>query len=532
MRLLYTDESGRLKWTEDLIGDKIPPYAILSHTWEEGHEVTFDDLKNRDAGKGVDEEDKHGYRKISFCAKQAKYDGLVYFWVDTCCIDKTNSVELQEAINSMFRWYENAKRCYVYLSDVEGHTLDGDGESYLRWTLIFKESRWFTRGWTLQELLAPVSVDFFSKEGKRLGNKKSFEKVLQEITGIPIGALPGTQLCQFSVEQRFSWAAHRQTTREEDGAYSLLGIFGVHLPLIYGEGKRAALKRLKREIRESLGNVRGTTPEHDTGDPVESLENWQRRICTWLSAPDPTNNYHKATKQRQTDTGLWLLESAKYAAWVTDAASRLWLHGIPGCGKTILSSTIIENLSKHCSNKPDMVTVYFYFDFKDTLKQDPELMLRSLLCQLVQRSVTTFKDVSTLFLTCGNGQRKPSQDAVLEVTLQIMQTFSRIYVVLDALDECTQRTELLGVLGTMAGWQLKNMSLLMTSRKEREIESSLADYVKDTDTICLQNDVVDKDIQRYVRQRLSDDKSLLKWNKDAAIRQEIEVALMCKARGM
>jgi hypothetical protein len=126
MRLLYTTGDGRLKWTEDLIRDKIPPYAILSHTWG-GQEATFKDLQNYSNIEEVDEKVMEGYRKIFFCAHQAKRNDLNYFWVDTCCIDKTNSAELQEAINSMFRWYQNAEKCYVFLSDVENNSLEGNG---------------------------------------------------------------------------------------------------------------------------------------------------------------------------------------------------------------------------------------------------------------------------------------------------------------------------------------------------------------------------------------------------------------------
>lgn len=533
MRLLYTKDDGRFGWTEDLIGeDKIPPYAILSHTWQAGQEVTFDDLKNLDKLKSIDAESKLDYSKIRFCAQQAKHDGLDYFWVDTCCIDKSNNTELSEAINSMFRWYQNAQRCYVYLSDVENNTLAGDSASSWRWSPALGKCRWFTRGWTLQELLAPASVEFFSKEGERLGDKKSLEDSIHKITGIPVDALLGSQLSRFSVAERFSWTANRQTIREEDGAYCLLGIFGVYLPLIYGEGKEKALKRLRKEIRESLEDVPGATVMNDTGNRSQNQEDRRSKIRGWLSAPDPSTNYNKARKQRQPETGLWLLESAKFTKWKTGAASRLWLHGIIGCGKTILSSTIVENLLQHCHNNPGMVTAYFYFDFNDAQKQDPELMLRSLLYQLLQRSVMTPRNLDALFSSCEDGQRQPSLDALLEVTWQIMQEFSQIYVVLDALDECTQRLELMDVLKTVAGWQLQNLHLLMTSRKERDIESSLKDYVDEEDTVCLQSDVVDKDIQRYVQQRLSDDESLVKWKKDAAIRQEIEGALMRGARGM
>ena len=515
MRLLRIERYGRLRWTEDLVGDKIPPYAILSHTWQEGQEMTFDDLKNFDNATDFKTSDKGGYYKIRFCAQQAKRDGLDYFWVDTCCIDKTNSSELQEAINSMFSWYRNAVRCYVYLTDVEHNTLDGDGEP------AFKQSRWFTRGWTLQELLAPRSVEFFSKEGVRLGDKETLKYAIHEITGIPINALLEGELSKFSVAERFSWAENRQTTREEDGAYCLFGIFNVHLPLIYGEGGENALDRLRSAA--ILKNNKSRS---------QSQEKWLGKMCKWLTAPDPSTNYHKAHKQRQAETGLWLLESAKFKKWKESAASRLWLYGIPGCGKTILSSTLVEHLLQHCSDDPSIVIAYFYFDFNDVQKQDPELMLRSLVCQLLQRLTTTPKSLDALFSSCENGHRQPSPHALLEVTRQVMQEFAHVYIVLDALDECTQRLELMDMLKIVDRWQLQCLHVLMTSRKERDIESSLESYVDKEDTVCLQSHIVDKDIQRYVQQRLSNDKSLIKWEKDAAVRQEIESALMSGACGM
>jgi hypothetical protein len=514
MRLLYTRGEERFRWTEDLSVEKVPPYAILSHTWTEGQEVTFADLKDSENAVDVDGRIKEGYQKLRFCAEQAKRDGLDYFWVDTCCIDKANNTELSKAINSMFRWYQNARRCYVFLSDVKNDALEDDGES------VFRQSRWFKRGWTLQELLAPRSVEFFSKEGVRLGDKESLKHTIHEITGIPLKALLWTELSEFDVAERFSWAADRQTTEEEDGAYCLFGIFGVHLPLIYGEGKENALERLRSAAILKY--------EGRNDDQEEKLN----KICSWLSAPDPTTNYHKAHKQRQAETGLWLLESAKFAEWKESAASRLWLYGIPGCGKTILSSTVIEHLLEHYQDSTNIVTVYFYFDFNDARKQDPELMLRSLLHQFLQRSVTIPRGVDALFSSCGNGQRKQSAHNLLEVMQQAAQEFTQVYVVLDALDECTQRSELMDMLETVAGWQLDNLHLLMTSRKERDIERSLNSYIIEENAVCLQRSVVDQDIQRYVQQRLHDDKNLANWNKDAAVRQEIEAVLMDGARGM
>ncbi len=243
MRLLERNSAGEFSLTKDF-GDHVSRYAILSHTWgADAEEVTFRDLVD---GTG---EGKAGYGKIRFCGEQAKRDGLQYLWVDTCCIDKSNSTELAEAINSMFRWYRNAAKCYVYLSDVSITKRKASNQfSEFTWESAFRTSRWFTRGWTLQELLAPASVEFFSREGKRLGDKRTLERQVHEITGIAISALQGAPLSQFGVDERLSWAENRQTTRKEDKAYSLLGIFDVYMPLIYGEGRDNALTRLREEI--------------------------------------------------------------------------------------------------------------------------------------------------------------------------------------------------------------------------------------------------------------------------------------------
>jgi hypothetical protein len=253
MRLLQRGHDGEFSLTKDLVGDNIPPYAILSHTWgPDTEEVTFEDLVDG-TGKDKAGKDKAGYDKIRFCAEQARRDGLQYFWVDTCCINKSNNNELSEAINSMFRWYHDAARCYVYLSNfsITGREQNSE-QSELLWESAFRASRWFTRGWTLQELLAPASVEFFTREGRRLGDKRSLEQQIHEITGIAIPALRGTPLSQFEVDERLKWAETRQTTRAEDWAYCLLGIFGVFMPLIYGEGRENAIRRLRKEIDETL----------------------------------------------------------------------------------------------------------------------------------------------------------------------------------------------------------------------------------------------------------------------------------------
>jgi hypothetical protein len=248
MRLLERNNAGEISLTKYLVGDDIPQYAILSHTWgADTEEVSFKDLLD---GTG---KSKPGYDKIRFCGEQARCDGLQYFWVDTCCIDKSNNTELSEAINSMFRWYRNAVKCYVYLWDVSRPALDtNDKSSQLLWEPAFQKSRWFTRGWTLQELIAPKLVEFLSNEGEQLGDKRSLERHIHEITGIPVEALQGSSLSDFSVTERMLWTEKRETTRKEDKAYLLLGIFDVYMPLIYGEGRESAFKRLQEEIDKAL----------------------------------------------------------------------------------------------------------------------------------------------------------------------------------------------------------------------------------------------------------------------------------------
>ncbi|PWY69641.1 HET-domain-containing protein [Aspergillus sclerotioniger CBS 115572] len=228
MRLLYTTQSSNNCFDIlEFADNNIPPYAILSHTWE-NEEVTLQDMQGGCA------ERKSGFKKVQDCCSVAKASGYDYAWIDTCCIDKTSSAELSEAINSMYRWYYEADVCYVYLADIQSGS-------------EFVGSRWFTRGWTLQELIAPPNMIFFDGQWKEIGTKESLHHALSECTGIPGNILLGEDLETASVAQRMSWAAKRQTTRLEDRAYSLLGIFGINMPLIYGEGKRSFI-RLQEEI--------------------------------------------------------------------------------------------------------------------------------------------------------------------------------------------------------------------------------------------------------------------------------------------
>jgi len=297
MRLL----NARTLQLEEFNDEKTrPPYGILSHTWG-ADEITLQDLLwLQELGGWEDDEPtprelrkrdrlkaSAGYEKIASAALQSLQDGLEYVWVDTCCIDKTSSAELSEAINSMYKWYEDSRVCYAYLSDV---VPDQDFPGYAATTLTvpedrelrlqrrgqlraramerIKRSRWFTRGWTLQELLAPAAVFFLSRDWKDIGFKRTgrsakgkplrsawahgepleLNSCIYQITKIPEAILFHTKNMRFEpIALRFSWARSRNTTRKEDLAYCLLGIFGVHMPLLYGEGDRAFV-RLQEEI--------------------------------------------------------------------------------------------------------------------------------------------------------------------------------------------------------------------------------------------------------------------------------------------
>ncbi|KAI6094795.1 heterokaryon incompatibility protein-domain-containing protein, partial [Pisolithus croceorrhizus] len=237
------------------LDDTTTSYAILSHHWGPGpEEVNYEEmvgLMKMEEGEREEVKQRHGYQKIVKSCEQTVKDGYKWLWIDTCCIDKRSSAELSEAINSMYRWYQNAQICYAYLNDVSESTFPRRKDDNK-----FNESNgwpeWFVRGWTLQELIAPKEVKFFNKGWAPIGNKRRLATTLQVITGIPREVLTSGMVGKrLSVAQIMSWAAERKTTRVEDRAYSLIGLFGVNMPMLYGEGRKA-FRRLQLEIiRES-----------------------------------------------------------------------------------------------------------------------------------------------------------------------------------------------------------------------------------------------------------------------------------------
>ena len=240
----------------------VPKYAVASHRWREEEEAMIGDVKDRC------NTNKSGFRKVEGFAKYVKeHVGHVeWLWIDTCCVDQSSSQEVTEAVNSMFRWYTNAEVCIAYLRDVE-NALD---EQELR------QSEWFRRGWTLQELLAPHVVVFLSRDWEKIGHKggggwtksgfqvsdgPALETTVATITGTPESVLYNYDRSKsFSVEERLTWIAGRETTRGEDMSYSTLGMFDVTMPVIYGEGAETARQRLLQKVSKALPR----TPGHHT----------------------------------------------------------------------------------------------------------------------------------------------------------------------------------------------------------------------------------------------------------------------------
>jgi hypothetical protein len=280
---------------EEFLGSNIPNYAILSHTWGD-EEVLFAEFKSDLDSVRC----KKGFYKIRLSCAQALRDGLDWIWVDTCCIDKSSSSELSEAINSMFQWYKHSSICYAYLSDV---TL----ETFL---VSFPQSRWYRRGWTLQELLAPKKLVFYDRDWHGLGTKQDHADWISGFTRIDaialLGAMPHqngkeADLGVFCVAKRMSWASDRETTRVEDTAYCLLGIFNINMPLLYGEGHRAFI-RLQEEIIKNCDDESilawglDTEAKYDFDVAEQFLDaeydGGSTRVETLASSPEHFKNCH------------------------------------------------------------------------------------------------------------------------------------------------------------------------------------------------------------------------------------------------
>lgn len=286
MRLLNTDTLKLEFFLED-----IPPYVILSHTWGK-EEVTFDDIDKLYA------KEMTGYYKIEQCCRQAALDGFEWVWIDTCSIDKRSSSELQEAINSMYQWYWDAQICYAYLEDVSAD----DG--------TFSKSRWFTRGWTLQELLAPLVVEFFDRRWRCFGTKLSLVKDIELATNIDRKYLLDREtIAAANIAAKFSWVSQRETTRLEDIAYCLLGLVDVNMPMLYGEGRKA-FYRLQLEVLKK-------TNEHSIfawEDPLQQLRGILAPTPFYFSkAGQYSSGCYESSTHEMTNKGLRITLEHEYS---------------------------------------------------------------------------------------------------------------------------------------------------------------------------------------------------------------------------
>ncbi|KAL1607910.1 hypothetical protein SLS60_002849 [Paraconiothyrium brasiliense] len=410
---------------------------------------------------------------------------------------------------------------HVSISNQAGIADDSGSSPDQDWQLAFRQSKWFTRGWTLQELIAPSNVEFFSREKDPLGNKHSLEVQLHETTGIPIPALRNRQLSNFSMEERFSWAAARQTGIEEDMAYCLLGIFDINMPLLYGEGKMKAMARLRKMAEHAIKGPSGAL-----------LQQTLSGIRQWLGAPDPSAIPSKALKARVQNSDHWILESDAYTNWKRKPASVLWLWGKPGSGKTVISTVVLEDLLQRCDHSLRGVCAHFYFNFINNRTEGLELMLCSLISQLSKYCVQKPACLDILLALRKRGWPQP--DESLRIFMKVLQEmileFPQVFILIEGLDECLQRSQLLSVLETM--WQLPNLHLLMISRHDMEFRDLVESLSNKENAAILEIGGQHEDIRQYIRHRLSSESSFRKWASDAKLRQEVEETLVERADGL
>ncbi|QIX02480.1 hypothetical protein AMS68_007997 [Peltaster fructicola] len=407
MRLLYFEKGFQFIDFDD---DKAPPYAILSHTWSENNdeEVTYQDLRQGTTKNLL---------KLQLCKDWAHAAGYKYFWIDTCCIDKRNDAELAYAIRSMYRWYAQAGICFVYLSDLTKSKRKASDSHTASWKESLKSCRWFTRGWTLQELVASKNVEFYARDG-HLGSKQDLLPLLMSITGIDLcGPLPGHQT-------RLSWIAKRQTKRPEDKAYCMLGICGVMMSPQYGEGEDEACRRLETAIVQRYGTI---ALENDRGAHSEQEH---RQTILDLLRFDAMESRRTTISAAMKKTCRWILTHDICLRWLRSEHSFFWIKGKPGAGKSVMVKFLDEHITKTMRNA---VRLSFYFTARgEQLEKTFAGMYRSLLVQLLdavpelQHVLDSIKYSRALDI--------PQLQSALTAGIQKLQR--PVYFFIDAIDEC------------------------------------------------------------------------------------------------
>jgi Cdc6-like AAA superfamily ATPase len=273
-------------------------------------------------------------------------------------------------------------------------------------------------------------------------------------------------------------------------------------------------------IQESVGGVRSSV---DTAAITER----HAKILNWIKLSDPSSNHNVARKKHQPTTGTWFLESEQFVSWMEERIRSIWIHGIPGAGKTILSSTVIDHVDAVCKLDSAQKYAYFYFDFNDANKRTVNGMLRSMIQQM--SILTLFPEVDKLYEHCGQGTHEPGQEVLVETLVSLFQHLDRTFLIVDALDECSdsERDDLLDVITKIT--QAQQVGLLATSRNERDIARSLQSTVENVTSLQEGDGIVD-DISLHVQKCLQEDSRLREW--PLKIKEEIQMALINGAHGM
>lgn len=511
MRLLNINNLGFTEFGEA----STPAYVTASHRWLSEHEATYQDVRDERNTTSA------GYQKIKAFAKYIRENlpAIEWLWIDTCCINKDSAAELSEAINSMFEWYSSAELCLAYLADVHNEDVMGH----------FEKSEWFQRGWTLQELLAPRTVLFVTNRWHVIGYKGGslpshyntftgvcLDEAIARITGIPEHVLHDYEAGHaLSVHTKLKWMEGRKTTKPEDMSYALFGILGVTLPAIYGEKYGGARQRLLAAMHQR---------ESAAGERAEYL----RKIAVWLSPTDPWTFHESARQRHEPQTGAWLLQHDQYLAWKFGRCRSLWTYGKAGCGKTILCSTAIEDIRTESQHAPDIGQAIFYFSFSDTYKQTYQNLIHSLVAQLGWRepALSSLKEAYEHVQ-----QRQPRLDELQKILISSISSYDRVFLHLDALDECPEKDEtrqnvLDGVADILE--EAPNIQILVTSRDLPDVRCFMQEL--DADMLPIAAERVNADIQKYVSTQLSQGRKLSRLS--SASKTLIEETLARKSDGM
>jgi hypothetical protein len=523
MRLLHVRS---LNFTEFHDDAQRPKYAIASHRW------CVDEAKFRDVEQGRNK-DSAGFKKVEAFAKfvNDNVKDIEWLWIDTCCINKDSDAELSYSINSMFKWYRNADLCIAYLTTQNLESLEQD--------------EWFRRGWTLQELLAPRLVLFVAQDWHIIGNKGSstykydgtltgpdLTAIIAKTTSIPEAVLHDwSNSTDVQVEDKMAWIEDRKTTREEDMSYALFGILGITLNVIYGEGQQSARNRLISELRRRNEAENAHIMESRRREELEkeNAEEW-REITEWLDPPNPWTNHESARKLHEQQTGNWLLESSKYLAWKSGSHGQgIWLHGVAGCGKTVLCSTAISDMRRYCKESPrNLGLAIFYFSFTDRRKQTYEDLLLTLVAQLASKGpgFTTLKKAFN-----AKDRKLPGHEDLEQILRMTLSSYDTVFCLLDALDESPEnggaRRRLLERVGELLN-DAPNFRILITSRDESDIRRSMT-QLKCT-PISVASNLVTPDILRYIGNEISRVPKLSRL--DAVTKIFVKATLSDRADGM